>query len=50
MAKTTAERMKKLRDRQRKAGLVLLQLWAHPDDHPQLKAFAARLLAKRRRP
>jgi len=49
MAKSTAERMKELRQRMRAEGFVLLHLWAHRADAKKVKAFAAELLAKRKR-
>jgi len=54
IAKTTAERQRELRARRtaearanRAAGLVLVELWAHPDDATALRAHATKLAAKR---
>jgi hypothetical protein len=47
--KSTAERVQELRDRMRAAGFVLRQVWVHPGDWERVKAFIARLAAKRRR-
>lgn len=46
-AKTPSERKAAERQRRQDAGLVRLELWAHPDDHAALKALAEKL-AKRR--
>lgn len=46
--KTTAERMRELRERMRAAGFVLRQVWVHPRDWPKVKAEIERLIAKRR--
>lgn len=53
--KTNAQRQKEWRDRERKErqqmeaeGLARLELWAHPDDHPPIKAKAAALAKKRK--
>ena len=46
-AKTTAERVAKLRLERDALGLRRLELYAHPDDWPAIKALADRL-AKRR--
>jgi hypothetical protein len=47
-AKTTTERVDQLRARRREAGLKEVRnLWAHPDDHPAIKALALSLAAKR---
>lgn len=37
--KTHAERQRAMRDRMRKAGFVLRQLWVHPLDWPAVKAY-----------
>jgi hypothetical protein len=46
-AQTTAQRKAAERLRRQDAGLVRLELWAHPDDHEALKALAAKLARKR---
>jgi hypothetical protein len=46
--KSTAERMRELRERMRAAGFVLRQVWVHPKDWPKVKADVERLIAKRR--
>lgn len=48
-AKTQAERKAAERQRRAEAGLVRLELWAHPDDHAFLKECAAKLAKKRER-
>lgn len=55
-AKTTAERQRELRARRteearanRAAGLVLLQMWMHPDDAASLREQAAKLIKRRER-
>ena len=56
IAKTTAERQRELRARRteeartnRAAGLVLLQMWLHPDDAASLREQAAKLNKRRER-
>ena len=48
-AKTGAERLQALRQRRESLGLARLELYAHPDDWPALKALAAKLQRKRSR-
>lgn len=49
-AKTVAERQRALRAARAEAGLVEVRgIWAHPDDHAAIKAFAAKLQRKRER-
>ncbi len=46
--KTTAERQAAYAARRRGAGLVRVSnMWAHPDDHAAIKAFAQKLTDKR---
>lgn len=47
--KSTAERMRDLRERMRRAGFVLRQVWVHPGDWRRVKAYIERLAAKRDR-
>ena len=56
IAETNAERQRKLRARRteearanRAAGLVLLQVWLHPEDAPALREAAAKLAKRRER-
>lgn len=44
---TSAERKAAERARKRAEGLVLIQVWAHPKDHPAIKRYVERL-AKRK--
>lgn len=46
-AKTTTERVAKLRADRDALGLKRLELYAHPDDAQQIKAYAAKLLKRR---
>jgi hypothetical protein len=46
-AKTTLERVRELRERRRAAGLAPLTLYAHPQDHDAIRAYAERLQRKR---
>lgn len=47
-AKTTAERQAALRARRAEQGLTQVGgIYAHPDDHPAIKAYAAKLTKKR---
>lgn len=46
-AKTSRERVAEMRARRRAAGLAPLQLYAHPDDHASIRAYADRLQRKR---
>lgn len=48
-AKTTAERVAKLRADRDALGLRRLELYAHPDDWPAIKALAEKLQRKRAR-
>lgn len=47
IAKSSAEKMRDLRDRMRAAGFVLRQVWVHPGDWAKIKALIHRA-AKRR--
>jgi Protein of unknown function (DUF3018) len=49
IAKTSAQKMQKLRDKMRAAGFKLVQVWVHPGDESRVKAFVERLTAKRKR-
>ncbi|MCR4301606.1 MAG: hypothetical protein NUV51_08340 [Sulfuricaulis sp.] len=49
-AKTVAERQRTLRQARTAAGLVRLELWAHPADHAALKAEAAKMARRRAKP
>ena len=46
-AKTSAERVCALRAAREKQGMRRLELYAHPDDWPQIKALAANLQRRR---
>ncbi len=47
-AKTTAERQRALRQARADAGMVEVRgVYANPDDHPAIKAYAAKLRRKR---
>jgi len=46
-AKTPTTRVAELRARRQAAGLVRLELYAHPDDHPPIKALADKLQKRR---
>lgn len=48
-AKTTTERVAALRAARDALGLKRLELYAHPDDWPQIKALAERLQRRRAR-
>lgn len=48
-AQTPAERKAAERQRRAEAGLVRLEVYAHPDDHEAIKALAAKLQRKRER-
>ena len=48
-AKTTAERVAALRAARDALGLKRLELYAHPDDWPAIKALAKRLQKRRAR-
>jgi hypothetical protein len=41
--KTDAERQAAARERRRALGLVKLELWARPQHHAQIRAYAERL-------
>ena len=45
--KTNADHIRATRERREKSGLVRLELWAHPDDHEQIKRYALRFQRKR---
>jgi hypothetical protein len=47
IAKSSAEKMRDLRDRMRAAGFILRQVWVHPKDWPRVKADIERLITKR---
>lgn len=38
-----------MRQRRQAAGLTRLEVYAHPDDHAAIRAYAARLVRKRER-
>ena len=47
-AKTNAERQALHQERRERLGLKQVRpLWAHPADHPSIKAYAAKLRKKR---
>jgi hypothetical protein len=46
-AKTAAERVSALRQRRADLGLVRMDVYAHRDDHPAIKALAEKLNQKR---
>ena len=46
-AKTTTERVAAMRQRRADAGLVRMDVYAHPADHPAIKALAEKLQRKR---
>lgn len=48
-SKTAAERVAALRAARDALGLKRLELYAHPDDWPAIKALAAKLQRKRER-
>jgi hypothetical protein len=48
-AKTSAERVRELRERRDVLGLTRIELYVNPDDHVAIKALAARLQRKRER-
>ena len=48
-AKTTSERVQAMRAARDASGLKRLELYAHPDDWPAIKALAERLQARRQR-
>lgn len=48
-AKTTSERVAKLRADRDALGLKRLELYAHPEDWPQIKALAEKLQRRRAR-
>jgi Fic family protein len=48
-AKTTTERVQKLRADRDALGLKRLELYAHPDDWPAIKALAEKLQKRRAR-
>lgn len=47
VANTTAERVADLRASRNALGLKRLELYAHPDDRPAIKALAEKLQRKR---
>ena len=46
-AKTTSERVQAMRAARDALGLKRLELYAHPEDWPAIKALAEKLVAKR---
>lgn len=46
-AKTTSERVQAMRSARDALGLKRLELYAHPDDWPKIKALAEKLQRKR---
>jgi hypothetical protein len=48
-AKTTANRVRELRERRSEQGLTRLELYAHPDDHEPIKRYASKLQRKRQK-
>lgn len=48
-AKTTAERVASMRAAREAQGLKRIDLYAHPADHPAIKALAEKLQRKRER-
>ncbi|MFN3377787.1 MAG: hypothetical protein ACK40S_14730 [Burkholderiaceae bacterium] len=44
---TARERKAREREAKRKQGLRPLEVWAHPDDHPHIKAVAHTLTQER---
>lgn len=48
-AKTTSERVDKLRKEREALGLTRREIYAHDDDWPQIKAMALKLQMKRRK-
>ena len=46
-AKTVSARVAELRARRQAAGLVRLELYAHPEDHQPIKALAEKLQKRR---
>jgi hypothetical protein len=47
--KSTAERMRELRERMRESGFKLLQVWVHPADEAKVRALVERLMARRQK-
>ena len=47
IAKTDAQRQKERRERREAAGLTRCEVFAHPEDHPKIKRYAAKLTAAR---
>jgi hypothetical protein len=46
--KTPAQRVEASKQRKREAGLrEVRSLWAHPEDHPKIRAYAAKLAKSR---
>lgn len=43
MAKSAAERKRKERERKAELGLVRRDVWAHPDDWPEIRELEKRL-------
>lgn len=48
-AKTPAQRKADERQRRTESGQARLELWAHPDDHEAIKAYAEKLAKRRAR-
>lgn len=47
IAQTPAQRKAAERDRQRRAGRVVVQVWVHPEDRDRVVRYVARLNRKR---
>lgn len=47
-AKTPQERKAAERKRNKKAGLVIVQAWCHPEDRPKIREYAEKLANKRK--
>jgi len=51
IAKTNAERQRQYRDRKAQEGETEVRgIYAHPDDHQAVKAYAEKLARKRQKP
>lgn len=46
-AKTPADRKADERNRDKKQGIIRIEVKGHPDDRPKIRAFAEKLLKKR---
>ena len=49
MSLTNADRQKKWREQQRKAGLQQFKVYLHPDDVEVVREFAAKVIRKRQK-